>query len=148
MKFWDSSALVPLLVLQEATSAVQALALRGDGIIVWWSTVVECTSALARLERAGAISRDGSTIAYQRLAEIAASWNEIDPTAAVRETAQRFLRVHDLRTADALQLAAAFVAAEGRPSTLEIVCLDDRLSLAAAREGFSVLGRRELLGAG
>jgi uncharacterized protein len=48
----------------------------------------------------------------------------------------RFLRVHPLRTSDALQLAAAFVAAERRPSSLEVVTLDDRLAAAARKEGF------------
>jgi hypothetical protein len=50
------------------------------------------------------------------------------------------LRVHDLRVADALQLAAALAAAEARPATLAVVCLDDRLGAAAEREGFPVLG--------
>jgi predicted nucleic acid-binding protein len=52
----------------------------------------------------------------------------------VRRTAQRLLRVHELRAADALQLAAASTAAEDLP----FVTLDDRLALAAAREGFVV----------
>ncbi len=51
----------------------------------------------------------------------------------------RFLRVHPLRAADALQLAAAFVLADRRPSTLELVTLDDRLAVAARKEGFVVL---------
>jgi uncharacterized protein len=51
--------------------------------------------------------------------------------AILREAAVRFLRVHPLRAADALQLAAAFVAAERRPSSLEVVTLDDRLAVAA-----------------
>jgi len=41
-----------------------------------------------------------------------------------------------LRTADALQLAAAFIGAERRPSSLELVTLDDRLASAARKEGF------------
>ncbi len=48
----------------------------------------------------------------------------------------RFLRVHPLRAADALQLAAAFIAAERRPSSLELITLDDRLAAAARKEGF------------
>ena len=47
-----------------------------------------------------------------------------------------FLRVHPLRSADALQLAAAFMAAERRPPSLELVTLDDRLATAARKEGF------------
>lgn len=38
-----------------------------------------------------------------------------------------------LGAADALQLAAAFIAAERRPSSLEIVTLDDRLAGAAQK---------------
>jgi hypothetical protein len=49
------------------------------------------------------------------------------------------LRVHDLRAADALQLAAGVAAAEGRPATLAFVCLDERLAAAAEREGFGVV---------
>jgi uncharacterized protein len=43
----------------------------------------------------------------------------------VRENALRFLRVHPLRAADTLQLAAAFLAAERRAPSLELVTLDD-----------------------
>jgi uncharacterized protein len=55
------------------------------------------------------------------------------------EAAIRFLRVHLLRAGDALQLAAAFLAAERRPSSLEMITLDDRLGAAARKEGFVVL---------
>jgi uncharacterized protein len=47
--------------------------------------------------------------------------------------------VHPLRAADALQLAAAFAAAEGRPGSLELITLDDRLCLAARKKGFAVV---------
>jgi hypothetical protein len=49
------------------------------------------------------------------------------------------LRVHDLRGGDALQLAAAIATAEGDPATLDVVTLDERVALAARREGFRVL---------
>jgi hypothetical protein len=67
---------------------------------------------------------------------VRAGWHEVEPGDDVRESAKRFLRVHDLRAADALQFAAAFFAAEARPATLEFVTLDDRLLEAARREGF------------
>jgi predicted nucleic acid-binding protein len=63
----------------------------------------------------------------------------VDPSDAIREAAVRFLRVHPLRAADALQLAAAFLAAERRPSSLEMVTLDDRLAAAARKEGFALI---------
>ena len=57
---------------------------------------------------------------------------------AVRRTALRLLRVHPIRTADALQLAAALAAAHGDPSTLAFLSGDARLSAAADIEGFPV----------
>jgi len=83
------------------------------------------------------------TLALQRLHKLSAGWHEVDPSDEIRETAARFLRVHALRAADALQLAAAFAAAERRPASLEIVTLDERLANAARKEGFVVLGLTE-----
>jgi predicted nucleic acid-binding protein len=97
---------------------------------------VECASAIARLERDGALEPGAAIEAFDRLAHLADGWHEVDPSDVVREAAVRFLRVHALRAADALQLAAAFVAAERRPSSLELVTLDDRLGVAARKEGF------------
>ena len=45
-----------------------------------------------------------------------------------------------LRVADALQLAAAFVAAEHRPASLRVVTLDERLAAAMRKEGFALIG--------
>lgn len=77
--------------------------------------------------------------ALQRLQILARAWHEIDPSDLIRDAANRFLRVHPLRAADALQLAAAFVAAERRPSTLQMITLDERLAEAARKEGFVVI---------
>lgn len=72
------------------------------------------------------------------------SWHEIAPTDALRRSTERLLRVHALRAADSLHLAAALAAASQDPESIEFVCLDARLAGAARREGFAVLG----LGAG
>lgn len=136
MKFWDASAIVPLLVAEPTTPRMQALARRDPDMLVWWGSEVECVSALARLERAEALDARGITTACERLKLLADGWWEIEATDVVRESATRFLRVHPLRAADALQLAAAFVAAERRPSSLDFVTLDDRLAGAARKEGF------------
>lgn len=144
MRFWDSSALVPLLVEEELTEPIRDLYLQEQGTIAWWSTPVECASSIARLEREGRLSPQAATQSLERLDALASSWNRIEPLDAVLETARRLLRVHPLRAADSLQLAAAFLASEGRPSTLEFVCLDDRLVIAAQREGFPVRDRSRL----
>ena len=139
MRFWDASAIVPLLVTEAATRRLQALAARDSGMLVWWGSEVECVSALARLERDGALDVQEIALAMERLGQLVAGWNQVDPSDAVREVAVRFLRVHPLRAADALQLAAAFLAAERRPTSLEIVTLDNRLGGAARKEGYSVI---------
>jgi predicted nucleic acid-binding protein len=140
VKFWDSSAVIPLVVAQKATAAMRGVASADPLMLVWWGTGVECASALARLEREGALDNAGVAAAFGHLATLAAGWQEIEAGDLVRQTAIRLLRVHPLRAADALQLAAAFVAADGSPPTLELVTLDDRLALAAQKEGFVVLG--------
>jgi uncharacterized protein len=139
VRFWDALAIVPLLVTETTTRAVQTLAAKDAGILVWWATEVECASAIARLEREGALDEAAVREAFQRLTQLATGWHEVDPSDSIRETAVRFLRVHPLRAADALQLAAAFLAAERRPSSLEVVTLDDRLAAAARKEGFVVI---------
>lgn len=140
MRFWDASAIVPLLVSEPQTRRLMPLLEKDAEVLVWWETPVECTSALARREREGALSAAGVTAALGRLRELADGWQEVLPTDPVRSTAQRLLRVHPLRAADALQLAAALVAAEHEPASLDLVCLDDRLAEAARREGFAVVG--------
>ncbi len=144
MRFWDASAIVPLLVTEETTRRLQAVAAEDSAMLVWWGSAVECVSALARLERDGALDPPAMTLALQRLRQLSAGWHEIDPSDEIRETAARFLRVHPLRAADALQLAAAFAAAERRPPSLEIVTLDDRLANAARKEGFALLDVTEV----
>jgi len=108
-------------------------------MLVWWATEVECVSAISRLERQGALSASGTAEALRRLDDLTSSWREIHPLEGVRRTARRLLRVHPLRAADALQLGAALMGAEGRPETLHFVSLDDRLIEAAAREGFPIV---------
>lgn len=139
MRFWDASAIVPLLMTEAATRPLQTLAAKDPAILVWWGTEVECASAISRLEREGALDEPTVTQAFHRLKQLAGAWHEVDPSDAVREAAVRFLRVHPLRAADSLQLAAAFVAAERRPASLEVITLDDRLALAARKEGFALV---------
>lgn len=136
MRFWDSSAVVPLLVNEDRTDAALARAREDAELAVWWGTPVECASAIARLEREGAPAARVFE-AFARLDEIAQAWTEVEPSEEIRQVARRLLRVHPLRAADALQLAAAYIVAEGRPATLEVLTLDDRVRLAALKEGFS-----------
>ena len=138
MKYWDSSALVSVLV-QEPTSDERQAMLRHDrSIVTWWGSWIECASALNRLHREGNLDSADLGPALEQLQDFAATWVEIRPLQRVRQRAIRLLRVHPLRGADALQLAAALTASAEEPSNLDVVSSDARLSDAARQEGFRV----------
>lgn len=136
MRFWDSSAVVALIADEDAHDRMSGLLAEDSTMLVWWATPVECASAIARRERDGSLSAADAARIVDRLEALAAAWAEVVPTPQVRAMAQRLLRLHTLRAADALQLAAAVIASEHEPRSLDFVCLDDRLAAAAAREGF------------
>jgi hypothetical protein len=129
---------VPLLVEERRRSVLLAILERDSTMFVWWGSPLECASAIARRERDGDLDAQGAVAALERLRSIAGAWNEVAATELLRTTAIRLLRVHPLRSTDALQLAAAVLAADGRPSELPFLCLDDRLNDAASREGFPI----------
>jgi predicted nucleic acid-binding protein len=139
VKFWDASAIVPLLVSESPSDRLLDLFERDQAMLVWWGTVVECASAIARREREAALNVTDATTALERLRSLAAEWHEVQPVDSVRATAQRLLRVHPLRSADSFQLAAAILAAEREPSAFDFVSLDERLNDAASREGFRIV---------
>ena len=144
MRFWDSSAIVPLFVEEPRSKACRALLRADRSQLVWCLTRTEVTSAVWRLARDGVFSTDDVRSVDARLARLAARWHAITAVEPVRELAERALRVHALRAADALQLAAALVAVERRPSGRPFVVADALLGLAAEREGFDVVRPAEL----
>ena len=139
MKFWDSSAVVPFVLTRPSGAELLEVLDRDGTMLVWWGTPVECTSAIARREREGRLEIADAAAALSKLRQLESRWHEVLPSPALRRVAERLLRMHPLRVADSLQLAAAIIAAEHEPSTLEFVCLDQRLAEAASREGFPVL---------
>ena len=139
MKYWDSSALVALIV-EESTSAERRALLRQDHrIVTWWGSWIECASAVNRIHREGGMDRTELGQSLEQLQALAATWLEVRPLERVRRRALRLLRVHPLRSADALQLAAALIASEEEPASLDVVTSDARLSAAAQQEGFLVV---------
>ncbi len=135
MRFWDASAIVPLLLEEPARERMLA-ALDSDPVmLVWWATPVELVSALSRRERDGGLTLDDATAAIERIRLLERAWQTVLPTDVIRARAQRLLRVHPLRAADSLQLAAALSIAGDVPGSLAFMCLDRRLADAARREG-------------
>lgn len=139
MRFWDTSACVPLLLAEPSSAATEEILRQDPEPVLWWGSVVECSSALAAAERAGRISAEDHQTALSTLAALREFAFEIEPTEEVRSRAVRLLSVHTLRAADAMQLAAALVWCREQTSGAGFVCLDHRLRDAARREGFEVL---------
>jgi uncharacterized protein len=139
VKFWDSSAIIPLCFKEPASEAVKHVINADPDIIVWWATRVECISALARRIREGAIGTTTEAHVKGILSALSAEWSEVQPNEVVRQRAERLLMLHPLRAADAFQLASAMIWAQESPTGLDIVCLDQNLRQAASREGFTVL---------
>ncbi len=138
MIFWDTSAVVPLIVDEPATAIAREAVERDPSMIVWWATPTACLSAIARRELDRSLSRRSAEQARQALGLLTAAWTEVLAGEEVREHAGRLLLRHRLRTADALQLGAALTWARGRPRRHRIATLDERLAEAARGEGFGL----------
>jgi uncharacterized protein len=138
MRFWDSSAIFPLLLDEPGSPGVEQLYVSDPKQTVWCLTEVELTSALTRRLRQGMPTEDASK-ARERLQTLVERWEEVSALQSVRGRALRLLETHSLRAADALQLAAAVVYCNEQTEGLSFVCLDDRLAEAARKERFPVL---------
>ena len=138
MRFWDSSAVVPLLVEQKPSPRVSAWVTEDDTMVLWTLTPVEVVSALGRLVREEALREEVARAAEVRMEELVRTCHVIVDVGAVKSLATRLLRLHSLRAFDALQLGAALHWAEGHPQGRTLHTLDGRLAMAALREGFAV----------
>lgn len=138
MRFWDSSALVPLLVHQPVSSEVDRWFAADRAIALWALASTEIASALWRLVRESRLDEAHALAADRRAGELAAASYEVVDLEGVRSRARRLLRTHPLRAADALHLAAALVWCRDRPEGRVLHTLDLRLAAAARREGFTV----------
>jgi predicted nucleic acid-binding protein len=139
MRFWDSSAIIPLCLKEKRSETMKVLMKDDEDIVVWWTTRIECLSALSRRQREGVLQSGDEAKARAVLSTLAATWSEVQPTETVRLRTERLLSIHPLRAADALQLASSLIWAQETPRGLGFVCLDQNLREGALKEGFSVL---------
>lgn len=139
MRFWDSSAVLPLALREPQSDAMASLLRKDPDVVLWWGTPVESVSALARAVREARLESTAERSGRRVVEALRERAFEVQPSEEVRRRAIRLLGVHPLRAADALQLAAALVWCRERPSHAGFVCLDARLATAATREGFDVL---------
>ena len=140
MRYWDASALVPLVIAEPQSERVREWLAGDDGIVTWAWTRTEIVSAIERRCREGLLDRMLRRQALDRFEAFSQSWDEVSDLLAVRTRACALLARHPLRAADAGQLAAAVLVQEQLGGGLVFACLDERLSLAAERETLRVLG--------
>jgi predicted nucleic acid-binding protein len=139
MRYWDASAIVPLVVAESTTDRVRAWLREDPDIVTWGWTRVELASAVERRAREGVLDRARRRRVLDAFGELARAWDEVTDLIAVRTKAQALLARHSLRAADAGQLAAALLVAGDEPG-FTFVCLDERLGQAAELEGLRPLG--------
>lgn len=139
MRYWDASALVPLVAAEPGTEDARAWLREDPGIVTWAWTRVEIASAVERRSREGHLTRAERRHTLERFRALADAWDEVTDVLAVRSRALGLLARHPLRAADAAQLGAALVVGDELGSPLPFVCLDERLAIAAEREGLPTL---------
>ena len=139
MRYWDASALVPLVVAEPDSGVVRTWLSEDDQIVTWAWTRTEIVGAIERRVREGSLSRPQRREVLQRFEAFAGSWDEVTDVLAVRSRANALLARHPLRAADAGQLGAALLIQERLAGVLTFVCLDHRLSSAAELESLRVV---------
>jgi predicted nucleic acid-binding protein len=138
VKFWDSSALVPLIVNEPASAELGRFLVDDPDFLVWTLTSVELLSMLGRLGRVASGLDDlipGLRSDALGLLDRAIIVSDVD---GVRRRAERLVGVHPLAAADAMQLGAAIIASGDRPETLPFITMDRQLARCAQLEGFQV----------
>jgi uncharacterized protein len=139
VRFWDTSALIPLVVAEAGSARAERWLREDPRVVVWTLTRVELLSALARRRRTDPSAAPRLVTARREVVRAWEGWFEITAVEVVRRHAERIVETHALRAADALQIGAALVAAEDGPEGLQFVTFDSSQAIAAEREGFHVL---------
>lgn len=140
--FFDTSAIVPLLIQQPFSTKAKQLFRKYQKPVLAWTTPIEVQSALSRLLREGNLNTKGYQLAMERFTHIEANKIEVLPTTKLRELAMEVLRQYDLRAADAIQLASALLWCNEKPNSKPFITFDDRLADATSKAGFAVWGIR------
>jgi predicted nucleic acid-binding protein len=126
--YFDSSAIVKLVITERETSALRAWMSDGG------NRLTPATSAITRVEVIRACAQSGLPDAVDRATDLLAEWSLISLTEATLALAAR-LTPPSLRSLDAIHLATALELEESLDA---FVAYDDRLVEAARGAGLPV----------
>ena len=84
MRYWDASALIPLVVAEPDSEQVRGWLAEDDHIATWAWTLTEIASAVERRTCEGSLSRQQRRESLDRFAALARSWDEVTDVLAVR----------------------------------------------------------------
>lgn len=138
MRFWDTSALVPLILDEPSSTRMRAIFADDPDILTSAFTTIEIASAVWRRRHAEQLPLAAHQEADELFATLSMTWTELAVSQDAIDSAIGTMSRQTLRAGDALQLGTALIAA-GRASKLEFVTLDEDLKAAARAEGFPVL---------
>jgi len=141
MRFWDSSAILPLVIEQQPFSRTCQLLLADRGArAVGFSARIECRSGVERLFREGLLPAVDRARAVADLDALLDRFDVVAFSNSVENRALELLGRHELRALDAMQLACALALRGGRTARLvAFVSCDRRLGRAAAAEGLDLV---------
>jgi len=134
--YFDTSALVKLLVLETGSPLVVALWERADAAVTSRIADVEVKSVLAAAERIGRIDAAPAAAARDRWKELWPGLAKVEVTEALTEHAADLADRRPLRAGDALHLASALLFRDASPV---FAVWDRRLAAAGRAEGLTVL---------
>lgn len=138
MKFWDTSALVPLITKEERTPDCQRIIGTDRNVAVSFITPLELTSTIWKRGRRW-IDQAAFRRSLFKIAEFESNWTNVDDAEDILKLARQLITLYVLRSSDAIQLAAALHLVDDHPEDLPFVSLDNDLRRAARSEGFAVL---------
>ncbi len=140
--FADSSAVVKLYADEDGHDTIRAL----DNLVVAQIARVEVVAAIWRKARAGQLAAASATVLVAEfeadffgMADELPRFASIDLGAEVLDDAALLSATRGLRAYDAVQLAAARVAATADPTCRTFAAYDRTLRTAAAAEGFALI---------
>lgn len=126
--------------MDEAGSRLVSSALEAGPVAISRISLVEVASALCRRGRGGELAAADRDRLLAALAADEGGLHVVELTPAVVTEATRLLRRHDLRAADATQLASCLVLSRSLEDPPRFLTFDDRQARAAESEGLPLSG--------